>query len=157
MKLPSSKKGMSRRREKGQAALEFMMTYGWAIMLVMAAIGGLVYIMPHPESLTSNRCIFGPTISCLGVKLSADNLTVVLSNSVGQSIYNVSANVTMPQNVACTLGNTTLRAEQKVIVTCDNTVMNLVSDSKIRMVVTYKKIRDGYDQTVVGEIYAKFK
>jgi uncharacterized protein (UPF0333 family) len=28
---------------KGQAAMEFLMTYGWAILVVLAAIGALAY------------------------------------------------------------------------------------------------------------------
>lgn len=28
---------------KGQAAMEFLMTYGWAILIVLAAIGALAY------------------------------------------------------------------------------------------------------------------
>lgn len=31
------------RNRKGQAAMEFLMTYGWAILVVLAAIGALAY------------------------------------------------------------------------------------------------------------------
>ena len=35
---------ITRKNKKGQAAFEFLMTYGWAIIIVLAAIGALAYV-----------------------------------------------------------------------------------------------------------------
>ena len=139
-------------------ALEFLMTYGWAIMMVMAVVGGLMYvIIPHPKSLTTNKCIFGAAIPCMGVQLSHDFLKVSLRNSMGQSIYNISAKVIVPMNLNCNISNSSLRAEERLNIQCTNTgQLNLTDDARITMQVTYRKTRDGYDQTVMGEIYAKY-
>lgn len=40
--------------KKGQAALEFFMTYGWAILIILAAIGALWYYGIFAEWATSN-------------------------------------------------------------------------------------------------------
>lgn len=40
-------------RMKGQAAMEFLMTYGWAILVVLACIGALTYfgvLKPYGQS-----------------------------------------------------------------------------------------------------------
>jgi len=33
----------NRRNKKGQAAMEFLMTYGWALLVVLIAIGALAF------------------------------------------------------------------------------------------------------------------
>jgi hypothetical protein len=145
------------RRSRGQAAFEFMMTYGWAFLLLAAMVGGLVYFMPHTSSLTTKKCVFGAGLPCLGTQLSSNNLTVVLKNGFGKSIYNMSANVTLPTLTSCGVSNTTLAADGRLVITCPNSgTMNLTSDSRIKMVLTYKKIQGSYDQTMVGDIYAKY-
>ncbi len=141
-------------KSRGQAALEFMMTYGWAMLLLTALVAGLVYVMPHPKTVIANKCLFGSSIPCLGSQLSENNLTIVLRNGLGQSIYNVSANMTMPLDEACTVSNTTIRAEERLVITCNDN--NMTDDSRIRVELRYKKTRDGYDQIIIGELYAKY-
>ena len=151
-------KKIKRIKRKGQSALEFLMTYGWAMMMLMAVVGGLLYVViPHPKSLTTNKCIFGAAMSCMGVQLSHDYLSVTLRNGVGQSVYNISAKVTMPMNLDCSISNSSLRAEEKLAIQCVNSgVLNLTDDSRINMEIKYRKTRDGYDQVIIGEIYAKY-
>jgi hypothetical protein len=147
------KKNISR----GQAALEFLMTYGWAMLILTAIVAGFVYVIPHPQSLTTNKCLFGSSIPCLGSQSSANNLTIVLRNGMGQSIYNISANVTMPKEMTCGVtNNVTLRAEEKLLITCDNTILGLKDDAKVRIVLSYQKIKGGFSQIVIGELYAKY-
>ncbi|MGV8086139.1 MAG: hypothetical protein ACP5N1_00775 [Candidatus Woesearchaeota archaeon] len=141
--------------KKGQMALEFMATYGWALFAVMIAIAGLAYFMPDRDSLTVNKCIFGPATPCLGTKLSPENLTIVLRNGVGQTIYNVTANMTIPPNNNCAVSNTTLRVEETITIVCDNSITKIGPESKIKMIITYKKVKDGYNQVSQGDIYAK--
>ena len=45
--------------KKGQAAMEFLMTYGWAILIVLAAIGALAYFgVLSPNKLLPERTVF---------------------------------------------------------------------------------------------------
>jgi len=146
-------------KTKGQAALEFMMTYGWAMLLLAALVSGLVYVMPHPKTLTANKCIFGSAIPCLGARLSSNNLTIVLNNGMGQSIYNVSANQLMPKKIPCSVSNITLRADQTLTIICNNTgfnSMNVSDDSRVRIELKYQKVKGGYNQSIIGELYAKY-
>ncbi|MGV8168777.1 MAG: hypothetical protein ACP5N3_01860 [Candidatus Nanoarchaeia archaeon] len=46
-------------RKKGQAAMEFLMTYGWAIIVVLAAIAALAYFgVLSPQKLLPERTTF---------------------------------------------------------------------------------------------------
>ncbi|MBI3036442.1 hypothetical protein HYY73_01620 [Candidatus Woesearchaeota archaeon] len=42
---------------KGQAAMEFLMTYGWAILVVLVVIGALSYFgVLSPSTLLPEKC-----------------------------------------------------------------------------------------------------
>jgi uncharacterized protein (UPF0333 family) len=74
-------------RRKGQAAMEFLMTYGWAIIVVLAAIAALAYFgVLSPANLLPERTTFAAPIQSLdnAVILGADNtVTIALSNNLG--------------------------------------------------------------------------
>lgn len=43
--------------KKAQAAIEFLMTYGWAILVILIAIGSLIYFgVPVSSNFISNKC-----------------------------------------------------------------------------------------------------
>jgi len=60
---------MAKKKRSGQAALEFLMTYGWAILVVMIVIGGLTYFgVLRPEKFLPTQCgILQP--QCTGFRL----------------------------------------------------------------------------------------
>ena len=142
---------------KGQAALEFMMTYGWAVLLLMTVVSALIYAVPKPSTLTTDRCVFGPSMPCMGTKLNDTNLTIVLKNALGQTVYNFSANVTMPMQLACSVSNITVSPDERVVIYCSNAKLGLTTDTRLKVSLTYKKIKGGFDQTIPGEIYAKYE
>lgn len=77
------------RQKKGQAAMEFLMTYGWAILVVLAAIGALAYFgVLSPEKLVPERTTFSaPFPSSEAAVVKADGtVQVALTNNYGQKI-----------------------------------------------------------------------
>ncbi|MBI5391980.1 hypothetical protein HZB00_03170, partial [Candidatus Woesearchaeota archaeon] len=57
--------------KKGQAAMEFLMTYGWAILVVLVAIGALAYFgVLSPSRFLPRSCTIGPGFSCDDAKVS---------------------------------------------------------------------------------------
>jgi len=78
--------------KKGQAAMEFLMTYGWAILVVLAAIGALAYFgVLSPSKHLPESCIFGQGISCVDFTVQSATSTLYLQMGFGQDvdIYNV--------------------------------------------------------------------
>ena len=60
-----SKTLKNRLSRRSQAALEFVMTYGWAILVVLVAIGALAYFgVLSPANFLPNRCTLSAGISC---------------------------------------------------------------------------------------------
>ena len=72
---------------KAQAAMEFLMTYGWAILVVLAAIAALAYFgVLSPEKFLPEKCILQPGIACVSHKVETTKVTLVLLNSIGKTI-----------------------------------------------------------------------
>ena len=73
--------------KKGQAAMEFLMTYGWAILVVLAAIAALAYFgVLSPEKFLPEKCILEPGLACISHKIEPAQTTLILSNGKGRSI-----------------------------------------------------------------------
>ena len=80
---------------KSQAAIDFVMTYGWAIMMVMVAIGALAYFgVLSPDKLVGEKCVFPSGISCLDHLASAApqdmSILVTVKNNLGYDITGIS-------------------------------------------------------------------
>jgi hypothetical protein len=81
--------------KKGQAALEFLVNYGWVILVLMVVFASLVYFGVM-EPASAEYCIFPPGIDCIG-KASVNETGVVfvlINNNMGSSlnIIGVSSN-----------------------------------------------------------------
>ena len=75
---------------KGQAALEFIMTYGWAILVVLVAIGALAYFgVLSPDKLLPNKCLMTSGLSCDDARVSRNSIQMKLTNSLGQDLKDI--------------------------------------------------------------------
>lgn len=80
--------------KRAQAAMEFLMTYGWAILVVLAAIGALAYFgVLSPDKFLPERCTLSTGITCTGFKITSDSFALVLTNNFGKDIELNSVNV----------------------------------------------------------------
>ncbi len=72
---------------KAQAALEFLMTYGWAILVVLIAIGALAFFgVLSPERFLPAKCTLQPGLACTDHKITPGQVTVVVKNGYGTNI-----------------------------------------------------------------------
>ncbi len=99
--------------------MEFIMTYGWAILAVSIAISALVYFgVFSPPSFGLEQCSFPAELTCIGKPLpdaTTGELTFVVTNSVGSTMsidditgagdcdsplgFTVDGDATVPQNI----------------------------------------------------------
>ncbi len=149
----------------GQAAFEFLTTYGWAFMALLIMLGALSYFgVLNPDKFLPERCTFDTDFSCDDFQLDgqSDSVKLRLNQNVGETIY--------LQNVTCTfpkaqeeVRNTSLGGEwlpqNKKNVGCDASSIGdrvLTSGNKEKVFVTlvYKLETDGYPHYAEGEVYA---
>ena len=76
--------------KRGQAALEFLMTYGWAILVVLVVIGALAYFgVLNPSILLPEKCTLTTGLSCKDHRIdsSTGNVSLSLENGMGSGMY----------------------------------------------------------------------
>ena len=80
-------------KKKSQAAMEFLMTYGWAILVVLVAIGALAYFgVLNPSRFLPSSCTVGPGIGCDDFKVNggaSGSIQLVLRNGMGNDVTQV--------------------------------------------------------------------
>jgi uncharacterized protein (UPF0333 family) len=74
--------------KKAQAAMEFLMTYGWAILVVLVAIGALAYFgVLSPDKFLPERCTGPAGLDCIDkAQIASPKITFVVKNNLGSSI-----------------------------------------------------------------------
>ncbi len=73
--------------KKSQAAMEFLMTYGWAILVVLAAIAALAYFgVLSPEKFLGDKCVLEPGLACISNKVEPTQITLLIAQNKGKTI-----------------------------------------------------------------------
>ncbi|MBU1975207.1 MAG: hypothetical protein KKG59_02260 [Nanoarchaeota archaeon] len=69
--------------KKGQAALEFLITYGWAIVTVLVALGALAYYQVlTPGDVLPSTCQVSPGFGCKNYKATEKTIEFTLLNGM---------------------------------------------------------------------------
>ncbi len=116
-------------KKRGQAATEFLTTYGWAILILMIVIVALAALGIFKGPSSPNICNSVTPIYCSDVKLtSSKQITLVLSASGTSTQSGLETRVTQisltrPESISCSL-NTVISQNQHTSVTCTFTGTN---------------------------------
>jgi hypothetical protein len=73
---------------KAQAAMEFLMTYGWAILVVLAAIGALAFFGVFKlDNFMKNKCTIPAGMDCVeDPVIGANTVQFKIANNMGDNI-----------------------------------------------------------------------
>src|SRR3989338_7884770 len=75
------------RHKKSQAAMEFLMTYGWAILVVLAEISALAYFgVLSPEKFLGDKFVLEPGLACISNKVESTQITLLIAQNKGKTI-----------------------------------------------------------------------
>ncbi|MCF7871583.1 hypothetical protein K9L97_00985 [Candidatus Woesearchaeota archaeon] len=90
-----------KQKKRGQAAIEFLTTYGWAFMAIIIAMGALYYFdVLDTDRYVLVECETGPQIACIEASLDEEgNLTLRLQNNQPVDLY-IQPKVTMDGLIA---------------------------------------------------------
>lgn len=74
-------------KKKAQVAMEFLMTYGWALLIILIAIGALAYYgVLNVDRFLPESCILPQGLSCTSYKATTTTTILVIQNGLGQDI-----------------------------------------------------------------------
>jgi len=92
--------------KKAQAAMEFLMTYGWAILVVLLAIAALAYFgVLNPGKYLPSSCTLGTGLGCNDFKVEANKVTLVITNGMGEDLNSFNVTIGGACGSAATPGN----------------------------------------------------
>ncbi len=157
-------------RGKGQIALEFLTTYGWAFLVIIIMISALAYFgILDPSKLLPDRCNFGTEIGCADHLLDAsgDNFRLRLKNNVGEiiTVSGISLSSQTATSFTCSSfdsGNPSNWKSGNIEdlswsgCTWSSAGFEPGSKAKIEVKITYNKVKSGasYPHDVHGEVLA---
>ncbi len=148
-------------RKKGQAAMEFLMTYGWAILVVLVVIGALAYFgVLNPQQFLPKKCLFVTGLVCEDSKFTAPadvgTGQIRINNGLGNDIQVTSLNITSEaggvMDCEAIIGET-LSAGQTSTYTLDCTGTGTAGTRfKAGMVFVYTDLQTSFDHTIRGSL-----
>lgn len=93
--------------KKGQAALEFLMTYGWAILAAIIAIGVLYLIIGNPANIVGNRFTISEPFIKVAAAAATSGIQIEVKNGAGEAVTISSLAVTLDSDADSCTTNTT--------------------------------------------------
>jgi hypothetical protein len=156
-------------KKRGQAALEWLMTYGWALIMILVVIAAITYFgVINPKQHLPNRCLLSPEIECqaYGIYLEDNTILLRLKNNFGSSITVTDLELTAESANTLTCTNPSYPANWLYTNAIDLTFTNCNLDDvgfspgksvKLGLYMSFYPVRFGssYKNTVLGEIITK--
>ena len=137
--------------KKAQAATEFLMTYGWAILVVGVAIAALAYFgVLSPSRFLPNKCTLPSGIACIDYKVDANAVMLILQNSLGYTIDVTSINLTDAGCANATINAQLQNGDQNTFYVACSNIVGEKFKSDVR--VGFTRIDTGLSQTFEGEV-----
>ena len=150
-------------RTKAQAAMEFLMTYGWAILVVLAAIAALAYFgVLSPDKFLPAKCTLSSGIACVDHKATSAQVQVVIQNSLGYDIDQICVKAsgcgTYPAGASCGASSTeTLAngAKNTYTVTCGSALSGSKYNAQLNF--SYRVTETQITHNNVGQITTRIE
>ena len=135
------------KEKKSQAAFEFLITYGWAILGVMIVLAGLAYFgFFNTEKFVNDDCSFGDQLRCEDYILTGNSavLNFTLRNNFGVNIDITKSTISSDygNDIVCSSSpNLNISAGRLFNVSCGLYSSSILASEKVRAkaIVTFKK------------------
>ncbi len=160
---------MKKNNKKGQAALEFLTTYGWAFLVILVMIGALSYFgVLDPTKFLPQRCTFGAELHCERYTLdSSSNVArFELKNALPTDVVINSTEWKTPENdtyTACSgFSGVTIKKESLGTIACNvgSGILNSGDKQRLQFKLTYSEgnnFESQFAKDLYGEIYANVR
>jgi len=141
--------------KKSQAAMEFLMTYGWAILIVLVAIAAIAYFgVLKPEQFLPDKCVIstGSGLFCDDFNAGTNGIMLRIRNVLDKDVVISAIDIVDP---SCSyLSESTILSESYLdfTITC-----SLTKGQKIKtdFIIDYKKGTSGLTRSTKGQLITK--
>jgi len=140
---------------RGQAATEFLMTYGWALLVVAVAIGALAFFgVLSPDRFLPEKCTLDAGYHCVDYKLTESQGDIIIKNAAGDEIIITALSI---GSCGGTFDTTIKNSKQATftLTGCDFGAKG--SSYKDDIIVTYRKAVSNFTKEMAGEIVTKIQ
>ncbi|MFW5865811.1 MAG: hypothetical protein ACOCU6_01825 [Nanoarchaeota archaeon] len=149
----------NRRSKKGQVALEYMTTYGWALLVIIASIGILAHFgFLNPSKYIPESCEFGEQLQCRDHSLTSDGeLKFRFKNNFEADINVTAINITNKDNAIKKFSSKEIPKGEikKVNATIDTDVINDNVKTNLKVTLTFRRTGGTIDHNISGTVYTK--
>ncbi len=118
-------------KQKSQAAMEFLMTYGWALLVVIIALGAILFFVGNPYIFFPDKVDFGPGLHVPGFtyayfemgEFNMGNFELYIKNGFDKKMIDTSLTIDQCNN---SNGKSTEKFDilpgktKRIILTCEN-------------------------------------
>ena len=147
--------------------MEFLMTYGWAILVVIAAIAALAYFgVLDPSRMLPEKCEFPAGIDCIdkpSIDRTARTISLALKNNIGFTMEVRNASITGSQcqtsnygiiynGVSTNITNVSNNNGFTVVLQCTSIPAGKLAGD---VTVTYMNTETGLVHNAVGAVRAR--
>ncbi|MGV8168684.1 MAG: hypothetical protein ACP5N3_01370 [Candidatus Nanoarchaeia archaeon] len=148
--------------KRGQAALEFLTTYGWAFMVILVMIGALAYFgVLNPQNLIPDQCAVTSGFTCADFQVGNASMKFLIINNMGEPItvntVAVTRNSVSVVN-ACTVPAGNINDGEQATMNCTTNFASLGkpvgSKVKLGYSFNYVKTSGSFNHTATGTITA---
>ncbi|PIN85307.1 MAG: hypothetical protein COV47_02805 [Candidatus Diapherotrites archaeon CG11_big_fil_rev_8_21_14_0_20_37_9] len=73
------------KEKKGQSALEYLMTYGWALVVIVIVVAALVFLI-NPQQIGTEGCTGFQKLLISDFDQNTDALAIKVSNQTGKTL-----------------------------------------------------------------------
>lgn len=140
---------------KGQAAMEFLMTYGWAILAAIIVIGVLA-IYFRPGSLATTQPVVNAPFYGVGATVSTSQVDLEIRNNGGEQLDIVDATISISQPTGETCnsaGNVTgFNPGATTILSFDGCSLESGATFSADVTITYNRPDSSLNLTSSGQI-----
>ncbi len=147
--------------KRGQSALEYLVTYGWAILAIVIIAGVLWYFgIFNPSRFAGEKQCGGfSAFVCQDFRINtAGDLRILLNNKAGGSVTSVSLTHANGTAVACATSTVAANANTTcnlAVIVPAGTSGNTVDQTTVT--VTYTDSRSGIGHTDAGFVRGKYE
>jgi hypothetical protein len=146
------------KNHKAQAALEYLVTYGWAFLVIIAAISALAYFgILTPKNYMPEKCDFGQQLSCVDQYIDTNGKVILrFKNDFGANISVTNAYGDFVDSFGTSGAVVPIgRGEIKQVQLTVNKTVTAESKERFRFIIEFQRQGGTAKHNITGSIFTE--